>query len=271
MAVVSKAVFEKLAPDADVGDVLAIDRYESSHKALEALEEDDSKLFLFTVRPPKEKLWLVALLGDLAHKKGVWIGKNEIRVTDITALKSKIKFASGAGIKAKKGALGMSLQTPRGLTDADVALLEKAAGVPKGKQSKPKPPKRQFKFTKRRTLDPKAILELDSVHQSQFIEAQVMYSGTRHETAKDALDASEEANGYPISIELWDVIDLETKKPVFEYWVQGAGDGAIFEYGTDSCDNWLGSTQHRFESHGDQDEVTLAIVRGLQEAGDRDL
>ena len=34
-------------------------------------------------------------------------------------------------------------------------------------------------------------------------------------------------------IELYDVIEGGRAEPRFEYWVQGAGDGTIFEYGTD--------------------------------------
>ena len=38
---------------------------------------------------------------------------SRVRAIDITPLKSKIKFATGTGISAAKGKLGMSLQTPR--------------------------------------------------------------------------------------------------------------------------------------------------------------
>ncbi len=125
MAVISKAVFEKIGPGTKVGDVLPIDRYTSSNKALEDLGEDGTKLFLFTVRPPDEKLWLVAILSKLEHDGEAWVGDaNTAPVTDLGAIKGKIKFASGVGIKAKPGALGMSLQTPRALTDADVTLIE---------------------------------------------------------------------------------------------------------------------------------------------------
>ena len=46
----------------------------------------------------------------------------------MSKLRKALKFLSGKGIEAKPGALGMSLQTPRGLTDADVTLLREAAG-----------------------------------------------------------------------------------------------------------------------------------------------
>ncbi|CAN5911209.1 hypothetical protein BH11GEM2_BH11GEM2_39490 [soil metagenome] len=39
MAVISKAVFERTAPGTKVGDVLPIDRYTSSNKALDDLGE----------------------------------------------------------------------------------------------------------------------------------------------------------------------------------------------------------------------------------------
>src|SRR5262249_34282417 len=46
------------------------------------------------------------------------------------SLKDEIKFESGKGIQAKKGALGMSLQTPRALTPEDSRLLRGGAAPP---------------------------------------------------------------------------------------------------------------------------------------------
>ncbi|MEO8705900.1 MAG: TIGR02996 domain-containing protein [Kofleriaceae bacterium] len=139
MAVISKVVFESDTRDAALGDVLPIARYTSANKALALLAEPGAKLFLFTVRPPDEQLWLVAILADLEHDGASWVGRaNTTPVTNIAGIKRQIRFASGVGIKAKPGALGMSLQTPRALTDADVALLEGAAGT--RRKPAPKPP-----------------------------------------------------------------------------------------------------------------------------------
>jgi hypothetical protein len=267
MAVISKAVFERDFRGAAVGDVLELDRYTSNNKAFEVLEEDDSKLFLVTVRPPKEALWLVAILENLDFDDDAWVGApNRVKIRDISAIKSKIEFTSGTGIKAKKGALGMSLQTPRTLTDDGVALLE---GSKKTSAKKEAPPKRAFVFKHVRSHDAKSLAKLDAVHQEQVIEALVQYAGTRWKTIEAALAGFEKAEGFSLAIDLWKVLDQKTKKPVYEYWVQGAGDGALFDYGTASCDNWLGSTQHTFESHGDQDEATLAIVDALQVAAEK--
>ena len=49
-------------------------------------------------------------------------------ITDITHLRGRLVFESGNGITAAKGALGMSLQTPRAVTEEDVALLDGAVG-----------------------------------------------------------------------------------------------------------------------------------------------
>lgn len=129
MAIVSKAVFEKQAGKAPtVGTRLAIDRYVSANKNLEPLAEG-GRLYLVTVRPPDEALWLVAILDQPQHDGEAWVAdENQIAMTDISKLRSKIKFESGVGITAKKGALGMSLQTPRALTAEDAELLNAAAG-----------------------------------------------------------------------------------------------------------------------------------------------
>ena len=129
MAIVSKAVFEKAAGKAPkVGTRLGMDRYVSANKALAPLAER-GRLFLVTVRPPNEALWLVGVLEAPAFDGAQWTATaSTVPITDITALRERLKFESGAGITAAPGALGMSLQTPRKLSAADVALLDAAIG-----------------------------------------------------------------------------------------------------------------------------------------------
>jgi hypothetical protein len=134
-AVVSKKVFESDAriggKVVGIGDVWPTEKYASTHASLKPLK-DGGHLFLVTVRPPNEALWLIAVLKDVTSVKDGWKAKpNTTAVVDITGFKSKIKFATGSGITAAKGKLGMSLQTPRTLTDADVTLLLSAgSGAP---------------------------------------------------------------------------------------------------------------------------------------------
>lgn len=140
LAIVSKAQFEGLSKSARPGDRLRLDRYDSTHKALAPLSEGGA-LFLVTVRPPDEALWLVAILESPRLEGGAWrAAPSEAPITDVTALREKLRFSTGSGIQAKKGALGMSLQTPRRLTDADVLLLRSAVGRPAGKASVDAPP-----------------------------------------------------------------------------------------------------------------------------------
>jgi hypothetical protein len=132
IAIVSKAIFDRDAKIdgkiAGVGTVVPFERYASKNKGLAPAGEGGA-LFLVTVRPPDEKLWLVAILESPTFDGEHWNApKNTVPITDITALKDQIKFTSGTGISAKKGALGMSLQTPRVLADADIALLRGGAG-----------------------------------------------------------------------------------------------------------------------------------------------
>jgi hypothetical protein len=131
LAIISKAVFEKMVPKGvAVGDVVATDRYVSSQAAFAQLGKGDA-LFLVTVRPPKEALWLVAVLSGVKRKGDAWVGAaNQTPIQDITKLIKQLKFATGSGITAKPGALGMSLQTPRVLTEDDVALLRGAKASP---------------------------------------------------------------------------------------------------------------------------------------------
>lgn len=137
MVIVSKAVFEKEAKKGKPGAVLPMKVYRSASKHLSRLD-DKSRLFLVTVRPPKEALWLVAVLEQLQFDGAQWnAARNKVPVTDISGLLGQLKFDSGKGVQAKPGALGMSLQTPRVLSDGDVALLLAAAAVP---AKPPRPP-----------------------------------------------------------------------------------------------------------------------------------
>jgi hypothetical protein len=143
LAIVSKAVFEKLAKakgGAELGDVLGIDRYASTHASLDTLG-DGGSLFLVTVRPPSEALWLVGILESPEQQEDGWYAApSTTPITDVSGAKSKLKFTSGTGITAKPGALGMSLQTPRALTADDEALLRGGKAAPaKSKKTSAKP------------------------------------------------------------------------------------------------------------------------------------
>jgi uncharacterized protein (TIGR02996 family) len=129
LAIVSKAVFEKAAgKQPKVGTKLGMDRYVSAAKALEPLA-GGGKLYLVTVRPPDEQLWLVGVLEKPKSDGKQWVAKAcATPITDISALRDKLKFETGKGITAAKGALGMSLQTPRILSKGDVALLDASVG-----------------------------------------------------------------------------------------------------------------------------------------------
>ncbi len=124
----------------------------------------------------------------------------------------------------------------------------------------------ELTFQNSRTHDPSSVPDLDAVHQSQLIEALMMYCGTRWDSVAEALAGFEKEQGYPLEIELWDIVDSATGTARFEYWVQGAGDGMVFDYGTDVSPECIGSTQHRFQSHAGDDAETLALVDALQKA-----
>lgn len=133
MAIVAKAVFEKAAGKSPaLGQPLGLDRYVSANKGLQPLAAG-GRLFLVTVRPPDEALWLVAILESPTFSGAEWVAKaSSVPMVDISALKSQLTFESGKGLPTAAGTLGMSLQTPRVLTAADSALLLAAAGGASG-------------------------------------------------------------------------------------------------------------------------------------------
>ncbi len=127
LAIVSKAVFQKDAGNLKPGKIWPIDTYASSNKALSAVG-GGGRLFLVTVRPPTDILWLVGVLENPQFTgKGWKAGRNRVPITDITSLIPRLQFANGKGINAAPGTLGMSLQTPRTLDAASTALLDGAA------------------------------------------------------------------------------------------------------------------------------------------------
>jgi hypothetical protein len=126
LAIVSKSAFEQDC-DLAIGDLYETSEYVSKNKALEPVSEGGS-LFLVTARPGDE-LWLVGILEQPIFIGDRWTASaNSVRIADITEQMDNLVFETGTGIKFKPGNLGMSLQTPRRLTDDDVALLRKAAG-----------------------------------------------------------------------------------------------------------------------------------------------
>ena len=123
MAIVSRDVFEGTGVIAEVGTRLEMDRYTSTSKHLHPLA-GGGRMFLVTVRP-HEQLWLVAVLDNPQFDGIEWVAhaRSALPITDITHLRAKLVFKSGKGI-APGASLGQSLQTPRVLVAADVALLD---------------------------------------------------------------------------------------------------------------------------------------------------
>jgi hypothetical protein len=296
VAIVSKPAFAKLrgreGEKVVVGSKTVIERYDSQHPQLESLTERDA-LWLVTVQPD-DRLWLVAMLTQPAKDATGWVGRmNYAPTIDLTPL------CAALGLQRGDGKLAMRLQTPRVLDERAVAILERVeydarrtnppssyvafvpqrilkmrakAALSAKAARRPKVAKGAFAFFNRRAIDADGVLALDAVHQAQFIETIGTYAGIRLKTAKATLDAYLAKDGVErahFSIDLWDVIEGGRDKPRFEYWVQGAGDGTLFTYGTDDSPHSIGSTQHAFESHDDETPRTRKLVAALQKAADK--
>lgn len=134
MAIISKRNFELFAVDAKgallgPGQVYRGRRYVSTSRALSPLL-DGGSLFLVTVRPPLEQLWLVEILEHPVFTGTEWTAReNRVPITDITHLRPLLRFSTGKGIQSRPGALGMGLQTPRRLAPHDVTLLRGSTSV----------------------------------------------------------------------------------------------------------------------------------------------
>ncbi len=124
MVLFSKKFFEERFPEVRVGDQVRLRSYEGRPRALMPLSGGGT-LFIATVRPPEEQLWLVGELKNPKLGADGWVSSrwSKIPITDITELRNRIRFNTGKGISATSGKLAMSLQTPRALSDDDVILL----------------------------------------------------------------------------------------------------------------------------------------------------
>jgi len=124
LAIVSKSEFEKALVSPTVGDLWKQTTYVSSNPALDSLRQGGD-LYLVTVRPG-DQLWLAAVLRSPKTDGKGWTARpNAVPLLKATSIVKKLRFTSGKGLAFGPGKLGMSLQTPRQLTDDDVAQFEK--------------------------------------------------------------------------------------------------------------------------------------------------
>ncbi len=245
LAVISKAIFEKEARSGGqllgVGDVWPTALYASGSPHLSPLASGGT-LFLVTVRPG-DRLWLVGVLrAPKKSAKGWAASANTMPIRDVSALVRELRFASGKGVTAEPGKLGMSLQTPRALTDADVALLRgDAAETLPAKQSAPLTWRLE---NKRRRKSHKSL----TATEKELLGA-----------IEGELEESEEFDG----CELFDVIETATGKPVALLALWPFGSGVVVELATKAL---LGDvTQHSFDAHGDR-ELRARLAAAYAEA-----
>ncbi len=263
LAIVSKALFEKMVPkDVKLGTVVDIDRYVSSNKTFDGLAKGGA-IFMVTVRPPDEKLWLVAVLEKPKKKGDAWVAaSNATPLTDVTASIKKLAFESGAGLKAKKGALGMSLQTPRALTKEDEALLRglvgsaKPAKGAKGAKGAEKPAKVTASDAYKAAVDD--VLKGTKKKGKKGGDAKPLMGALRLERARKPfegkigdLSAAEKKQLESIvgkgklakcfadggaeelaEVSMADVVDGKSGKVLYQLYLFGYGDGCLFEGGT---------------------------------------
>lgn len=275
MAIVSKALFEKMVPkDVALGTVVDIDRYVSSNKTFDGLAKGGA-IFMVTVRPPDEKLWLVAVLEKPKKKGDAWVAaSNATPLTDVTAAIKKLELESGTGIKAKKGALGMSLQTPRALTAADEKLLRGLVGSAKpakGKKAAAKPAKVTASDAYKAAVDD-VLKGTKKKGKKGGGDAKPAMGALRLERARKPfegkigdLSAAEKKQLESIvgkgklakcfedggddelaEVSMADVVDAKSGKVVYQLYLFGYGDGCMFEGGT--TDVAADICQHGFDA-----------------------
>ncbi len=132
MAIVSLPTFESVGHAPELGTKLRLDRFVSTEPGLAPLARG-GRLYIVTLRPPPEKLWLVGVLDQPTFDGTQWVATaSEIPITDITELRSKLEFATGKGWTDWCESCQQTHwygATPRTLTVGDAALLDSVAGI----------------------------------------------------------------------------------------------------------------------------------------------
>lgn len=252
-----------IGKSASVGDLLETDRYNSTYATLDTLE-DGGAIFLVTVRPPDEKLWLVGIIEDPTRDDEAWVGAaNAQPIVDVTAAIKKLQFESRTGLKAKKGALGMSLQTPRALTEDDVALLRGFTGGKAKKPAKAAKPAKAPKIGKLR-LDGyrKPLQMIGDLRPSEKTQLEKLI---KEQGLGKTLAAAAKSEGE--WMELLDVVDDKTNAYLYQLYLYSSGSGALFEH---AKPNQLACiAQHAFELHSKNPALHDAIAAAYSDARDR--
>jgi len=160
----------------------------------------------------------------------------------VTAAIRKLKFESGTGLQPKKGALGMSLQTPRALTAADVTLLR---GFVKGKPAGKKVATAKYRKAVAKQTGSKKVagkLGLEN-HRKPFAgkledlkpfeKKQLQHLvGQEGSTVEQQFNRGGKGNtpGTYTDMEIVDVV--AAGKPAFQLYLYNADTGRLYAHGT---------------------------------------
>src|ERR1700689_4897689 len=125
MAIVKRKVFEdptNTKPGERIpGRLLPWNFYDSTQPRIAAAVKHGDSVFLVTVRKEAdgEKLWLVAQFTSMSKVKGRFKSsmQNTTPITDITHLRTQLRFGNGIGLSSVTGKLAQSLQKSRFLTE----------------------------------------------------------------------------------------------------------------------------------------------------------
>lgn len=256
LAVVSKAVFEKQARvDGELlatGDTWSTSVYTSANPALEPLREGGD-LYLVTVRPG-DVLWLVGVLRAPKKKGAGWAAEpSTTPIRDISSLVPKLRFATGKGLAAAPGKLGMSLQSPRSLAESDVALLEGNTHDP---APAPKSPADAYASSLAATPAMRAAEEYATKaaakeegrgRKLRLVARRAPYKALTRDDRKllaEVADEIEDREARP-GVEVIDVADVETGERVYLLALWPFGSGVLVETATKTI--VADVAQHGFE------------------------
>ncbi len=259
MAIVSKSLFEREA--LALGDVWPTARYDSANPRLAALA-DGGRLFLVTVRPPDETLWLVGVLEQPRFAAKRWTAKaNTTAIRDITAHKAAL------GITAKKGALGMSLQTPRILTAEQAAVLVDGAATRRAKAAAKAAPAAKATAAAKATGAAKATVPKTTTAAKATTVARTMQAAKRAHAAK-ATTVATATKAAPAALDTVALLASwrTNRAPRTADVLQTVTDDDLAARFAEIEKKQLGAARSRIDKLPDDPRVTVFLVALLREA-----
>lgn len=114
-----------------------------------------------------------------------------------------------------------------------------------------------LRFANLRPISPDNYEALSDLHRRQMARAATLGFGAEYTTAEHFLEQTGDGDLADGSAELWDVVDGDSGRVLYEAWVYLVDTATVFLAGSEN-DSGVGMSQFSFDVHGDPGTAELA-------------